>query len=56
LLFFFAPRLSSQKWKDEDIEQDLAVLNEVLEKDVNVLKYVTHTHTHTLMRALVGAQ
>jgi V-type H+-transporting ATPase subunit H len=32
-----AAGLSQKKWKDEDIEQDLEVLNEVLEKDVNVL-------------------
>jgi V-type H+-transporting ATPase subunit H len=32
-----AAGLTQKKWKDEDIEQDLAVLNEVLEKDVNVL-------------------
>jgi len=32
-----AAGLTQKKWKDEDIEQDLAVLNDVLEKDVNVL-------------------
>lgn len=28
-----------QKWKDDEIEQDLEVLNETLEKDLNILKY-----------------
>jgi V-type H+-transporting ATPase subunit H len=28
--------LSQKKWKDEDIEQDLEILNETLEKDVNL--------------------
>lgn len=30
----------TQKWKDDEIEQDLEALNESLENNLNILKYV----------------